>query len=127
MGSENDEDNVNLSKLSSVDTPSAISRTANHVLNSPLAENKLKTIVRKSCKSMPRAHQYAISHSRTAQMEVKLLRRRVNNLTRSLRISKTARSQLEEQLNNMHHELEHERLRAEQYVSREKAAVNSLK
>jgi len=109
-------------------TPSALSRTAKNVvnaeLNAELNHSEIAPIISRSRKSlMPKRNSYV--NQSTAEFRV--LKRRINSLTNALSIAKTAKEQLENQLEHLNKEYYDEKSRADNSALRERTCQVSLK
>ena len=90
----------------SIATPSAVSRMAKNILKSNIKDGEIKPLLKRgkrhivsSSESQGLALPSRNSHkSYSHNNELRLLKRRINNLVRALRIMKLSKDQLEEQL-----------------------------
>lgn len=111
----------------SIITPSNISRVAKNILKADLPSNQLQPLLSKTAKHLEKSSKFDSvpenSDKKTQKSvksyrgnnESKLLRRRIANLSRALRIMKLSKEQLEEQLDILSDNLAAERTKIDQF------------
>ena len=104
-------------------TPSAVSRTAKNLVKN-LNESEIAPIISRSKKSLLPSRK---SHIKQSTAEFRVLKRRINSLTNALSIAKTAKEQLENQLEHLNKEYYDEKSRADNLALRERTCQVSLK